>query len=592
MTTTFMKPTSSEATKIYAAFASTPMEARFDNRVVSNNAITVSLPSRPQMPSSENPLELKKMMDNYKKAVAEWESAKSKQINTKLSGIGKDIVANMFGRDAQGNLFYEKIMEAAAYSATDGQALSAGASANSNEIYTQIAEELLKRGYVVVYDVNSIQTYEQVYNASDAKAQALAAKTGKPATPVKRTSEGWMINFDYSIYRLVWNDSVSTIFYTQAWLDANTSDPTIRAQKKAAFDSFAFPVELVLSGSSNASASQSNDASYYEKLKIKRKSMDELLTELPADMQNSMISKGGRKIEDFKMRAPIFQESPVTVKMGTKEGLYYDERFYVYEIVQNKEGKSIKKRRGVLRASNIVDNATIAAGTSPASTFRQEGGKALYQGSLVELKEDFGLGFSVGYGLLDNYVGGVNIGAEARIPKLLKGSAGWNKYLRGLYLNANVAIGSYADQKLNLENALYIYNFQKASGSTMAIGASLSRETYILKKGNIYLMPELGAGIFSATVTEADGYDFTANGGLNIGGLYFNGGLGIGFHFSPMISLYTKAGFNMKLGEPSLTDDEGNEYSETFSTTQESGSIFAKARGLSTPVSVGLRFRF
>jgi hypothetical protein len=309
-------------------------------------------------------------------------------------------------------------------------------------------------------------------------------------------------------------------------------------------------------------------------------------------MQEDMVSKGGKKVEDFKMRAPIFQEYPTTVKLGSKEGLYYDERFYAYDMEQDKDGKTVKKRRGVLRASKIVDNATVATGESPASTFRQEGGKALYQGTLIELKEDFGLGFSVGYGLLDNYVGGVNIGAEVRIPRFLKGSAGWNKYLRGLYLNANVAIGSYADQKLNLEDPFFIYNFQKASGSTMAIGASLSRETYILKKGNLYLMPELGAGIFSATVTEADGYDFTANGGLNIGGLYFNGGLGIGFHFSPMISLYTKAGFNMKLGEPSLTDDDGNDYNATFSTTQESGSIFAKARGLSTPVSVGLRFRF
>ena len=584
MTTTFMKPTSSEATKIYAAFASTPMEARFDNRVVSNNSITVSLPARPQMPTSENLKELKSMMDNHKKSVAEWESAKAKQINAKLSGIGKDIIANMFGRDNQGNLNYDKIMDAASYSSSDAQALSAGASENKNVIYTEIAEELLKRGYIVVYDIKSTQTYDQFYNASDAKARAAAAKTGKPATPVKRTSEGWMIDFDYSIYRLVWNDSVSTIFYTQAWLDASTTDPSVRAEKKSAFDSFAFPLELVFSGSSNASASQSNDASYYEKLKIKRKSMDELLTELPVDMQNSMVFNGGRKIEDFKMRAPIFQVYPTTVKLGNKEGLYYDERFYVFEIKQNKKtGESFKKRRGVLRASNIVDNSTIADGKSPASTFRQEGGKALYQGTLVELKEDFGLGLNIGYGLMDKFVGGVNLGIEARIPNFLKGKANWAKYLRGLYLNANVGYNILPEDEVWASYPDYKY-----SGSSMALGVSLSRETYIFKKGNLYVMPEIGGGILSVTLNEY----FSDGTALNAGSMYVNGGLGIGLHVSPMISIFAKAGFNMRLGDATWTDENDTEYDVSTIGEFSTKSGFNKLNGMTTPVSVGLRFRF
>ncbi len=590
MTSTYIKSSDSQVEKIYGAFKNLPMEARFDNRLVSNNSLNVNMPAKPVMPTSDNPLELKKMMDNYKKAVQDWNTLKEKELNAKLSGVARDVISNMFGRDAQGNLSYAKIMEAAAYSATDGQALSAGASENKNNIYTEIAEELLKRGYVVAYDVKSLETYEQSYNKADASAQALAAKSGKPATPVKRTSEGWIANFDYSIYRLVWNDSISTIFYTQVWLDENVTDPAVRAQKKSAFDSFNFPLELMLSGSNTAISSQSNDAAFYEKTKIKRKSMDELITELPIDMQNSMVSKGGRKIEDFKMRAPIFQESPVSVKLGTKEGLYYDERFFVYEIVTDKKGNKEKKRVGILRSSKIVDNSIVAAGTSPASTFRQEGGKRLYQGSLVELKEDFGLGFNLGYIVSDPLAGGMTLGAEIRIPKLLKGSAGWNKYLRGIYLNANVSIGSFSDQKLNVEDASYYYNINKSSGSTMAFGASLSRETYFLKKGNLYVMPEIGAGLFSASLTELEG---TAPvGGINMGSLYVNGGLGLGFHFTPMISVFAKAGFNMKIGEPGFTNDAGEELDLILSVSQNNSSVFSKARGLSTPISAGLRFRF
>jgi len=528
-------------------------------------------------------------MEDYKKSVKEWEKTVSKMTFDALSPIGREVFGQMLSRTEDGNMSWDKIKEAASYSATDNQALAAKSSKNEANVLEEIAGELLKRSYYVVYNVTAIKTYEQVYNERDAAGQALAAKTKKPYTPVKRTQEGWQVDFNYYVYRLVWNDSIMGIFGNEVWLDASQTDASERAKKIAAFQNFVFPYELAVSGGSIAIASQSNNAEMYAKFKIKRKSMDELLTEIPADMLASMVSKGGRKVDDFKMRAPIFQESPTTVKLGSKEGLYYDERFFVYDMIQDKEGKTIKKRRGILRASKIVDNAKIAEGSSPASTFRQEGGKKLYQGSLVELKEDFGYGLSVGYGLLDGFVGGVNVGAEVRIPRLLKGSAGWNKYLRGLYLNANIAIGSYADQDLNLVSEGLL---QDASGSTMAIGASLSRETYFLKKGNIYLMPEIGGGIFSASVNEADGVDYTENGGVNIAGIYVNGALGIGFHLSPVISLYTKAGFNMKLGDPSLTDDEGEDLGYVLPTNQKSGTIFDKARGFSTPVSVGLRFRF
>ena len=592
MTTTYIKSSSNEVSKIYSGFKNTPMEARFDHRIVNNNTLNITLPKMTELPANDNPLGMKKALADYKKAKEEWSSQVSKTIVTSLAPIGRNVFGDMLSRDADGNMSYDNIMKAVAYSATDNQVLSANGSKNAANIQEEIAAELLKRAYVVVYDVNSVKTYEQVYNERDAAGQALAAKTGKAYTPAKRTQEGWQIDFNYYIYKLVWNDSIQNIFGNDAWLDASITDPSERAKRKSAFENFAFPFEMACSGSSIALASQSNNAEMYAKLKMTRKTMDELLTELPASMQDEMVSKGGRKIEDFKMRAPIFEEYPLTVKLGKKEGLYYDERFFAYEMVQDKDGKQVKKRRGVLRASKIVDNAVASTGQSPASTFRQEGGKYLYQGTLVELKEDIGLGFNVGYGLLDPLVGGVTVGAEIRIPRFLKGSAGYNKYLRGLYLNANISFGSFANQELRLEDASFYYTLEKTSGSTMAYGASLSRETYIFKKGNIYLMPEIGAGLYSATVSKLNEEGAEPEGGLNIGSLYVNGGLGIGVHFTPMISLFAKASFNMKIGEPSLTDDSGTDYDGLLSAEQSASSIFSKTRGFSTPVSAGLRFRF
>lgn len=438
MTTTFMKPTSTEATKIYAAFASTPMEARFDNRSVKSNTFNATFPKKPEIPTTEDPLELKKAMDDYKKSVKEWEKTVSKMTFDALSPIGREVFGQMLSRTEDGNMSWVKLMEAASYSASDNQALSAKSSKSSVNIIEEIAGELLKRSYYVVYDVKSIKTYEQVYNEKDAAGQAAAAKTQKPYTPAKRTQEGWQIDFSYYVYRLVWNDSIYGVFSNEVYLDTDEKDASERSKRIAAFQNFVFPFELAVSGSSIAIASQSNDADMYAKLKIKRKSMDELLTEIPASMQEDMVSKGGRKIEDFKMRAPIFQEYPTTVKLGSKEGIYYDERFFVYEIGLDKKGNKVKKRIGILRSSKIANNSVVATGNSSASTFRQQGGKRLNQGLLVELKEDFGFGLSIGYGLLDNFVGGANVGVEIRIPSLFKSKAGYGKFLRGLYLNGNV----------------------------------------------------------------------------------------------------------------------------------------------------------
>ena len=582
ITTTFIKPASNEIAKVYDGFATLPMEGRFDNRSVNSNMLNITIPPRPEMPKIENPLGAKRALEDYKRSLKDWDNAVSKSISSSISPIGKEVFGNMFSRTSDGNMSWDKLMEAANYSATDNQALSAKESKNSANEMEAIANELVKRSYYVVYDIKSIKTYEQVYNDIDASLKALSIKTKKPFKPTPRTQEGWQIDFNYFIYKLVWDDATVNDFGDKAWLDASTTDPAERSKKITAFENYEFKFELALSGGSTANASQSNNPEVYKNsklFKIERKSMDQLLAELPSSMQDVMVFKGGREIEDFKMRAPIFQEKPITVKLGTKEGLYYDERFFVYEMEQDKEGKTVKKRRGVLRTSNIADNSMIATGTSPASKFRQQGGKKLYQGTLVELYEDYGYGFSIGYGLLDNFIGGATVSAEVRIPRLFKGSGKLNKYLRGLYLNVNASYNPLMTGKKIDDDLEDEYDFQ-----CISYGGSLSRETYFTRKGNLYLMPEIGGGLFTANTKDyvdpdSDNKKVT----LTASGIYVNGSLGLGYHFTPMISFFVKGGFCMKLDptwEGAVIDTKN--YSEDFKTIE----------GISFPVFAGLRFRF
>ena len=605
ITTTFIKPASNEIAKVYEGFATLPMEGRFDNRSVNSNMLNITIPPRPEMPKMENPLGAKRAIEDYKRSLKDWDNAVSKSISGSISPIGKEVFGNMFSRTSDGNMSWDKLMEAANYSATDNQALSAKESKNSANEMEAIANELVKRSYYVVYNIKSIKTYEQVYNDIDASLKALSIKTKKPFKPTPRTQEGWQIDFNYFIYKLVWDDATVNDFGDKAWLDASTTDPAERAKKITAFENYEFKFELALSGGSTANASQSNNPEVYKNakfFKIVRKSMDQLLAELPSSMQDVMVFKGGREIEDFKMRAPIFQEKPITVKLGTKEGLYYDERFFVYEMEQDKEGKTVKKRRGVLRTSNIADNSMIATGTSPASKFRQQGGKKLYQGTLVELYEDYGYGFSIGYGLLDNFIGGATVSAEVRIPRLFKGSGKLNKYLRGLYLNVNASYNPLMMDKMIFDEDAYDVAYtngdvakkeqDKLNFQCISYGGSLSRETYFTRKGNLYLMPEIGGGLFTANAKDYDYVDpddsEVKKGTLTASGIYLNGSLGLGYHFTPMISFFVKGGFCMKLGDPTwkVEDDEID-----FSNVKYSKD-FKTIKGISIPVFAGLRFRF
>lgn len=584
----YIKSNNSITNQIFQNFKSLPIEARFDNRAVEDNLIQLNLPQKPQKPSSGDLQALVK----YNKSIDEWNSVRDKDVLKKLEPFSRAVMANIFSRDLQGNLSHNNLMNSAAYSATDAQAIASNASSLKGQIYEEIVGEILKRSYIVVYDVTSVKNYEQYYNELELAAQATAAKTGKPAQKVNRTQEGWLVDFDFSIYKINWNDSIEAVFYKDIWMDAST-EPNLKSTKKSAFDNMVLPLNRVLHGTSSAIASQTKEGASKLSGLLKRKTMDELLAEIPGIMQDKIVFQGGRKIEDFKIRGPIYQEYPTTVKLGSKEGLYFDERFFVYEIQQDKNGKEQKNKVGVLRVSKIAKNDTIATGNSLASTFKQQGGRSLYSGLLVELKEDYGLGLTAGYGIADNFFGGVNIGAEARLSSILKSKDSWGRYLRGVYVNVNITYNAFSDQNFFKDTSVQSLVFGgKSSGNSITAGASLSRETYFTKKGNLYLMPEVGFGIHSL---EIDGKDSTFA-TLNAQSYYVNFGVGMGWHLSPTISLFVKANSVMKLGY-SWTDKDGEEFDDEsldFINKQEKSSDwgFNKLTNMSLPINLGLRIRF
>jgi hypothetical protein len=95
---------------------------------------------------------------------------------------------------------------------------------------------------------------------------------------------------------------------------------------------------------------------------------------------------------DFQAQGSIFKMDPIRSKVGMKEGVKVNQRWFVYELEQKSDGKIAQNRKGVIRASGkIADNRTQATGESATTKFYQIYGGRLAEGMLLQQKPDFGI---------------------------------------------------------------------------------------------------------------------------------------------------------------------------------------------------------
>jgi len=586
---------------IFDSFSNIPMETRFDNRTLQTTKISFQFPPEPQPESAEKLKGLKDAIKKQNEAMANWRD-RCEDIKMKQMGlIGREMVADQWSRDNEGNFDYDALMKAAAYSATDADALKSSASADKGQVYTVIADKLLGKNYIISYTIEQIQSMQEYYDAQDKSGRETAAITKKEYKPVKRNREGWKVTFSYDVYRLMWNDSIQNIFYNDMYVDKSTTSN--RNEKISNFNDAIFEMELMHSGIAGASSTQSNDPERYKILK--RKSMTELMQELAPSMQSSAIFSSSKKVEDFKLKAPILSKAPIKAKLGTKEGLYVDQRFFAYEYEIDKKGNEVKKKKAVVRAVKIANNDSIATGNSIPSTFRQQGGKRIYEGTLLEMKEDVGLGLTMGYIIKDQFVGGLHVGLDLRLTgitgKILSPKV--NKILRSWHMNAYLTYGFEGADNMRFDDSNGItgseisnavWGSNSASTSSLAFGFGFFRELRITPRSNLYLLPEFGIGLYSFDMEGSDGYR------LNASNLYSTLGCGLVWQWSPAVSFIFKPNLYMKGDDPLFTyydteDEEttlygytGQEFVDTFPLTSKFTEILGNKVGL----TFALRFKF
>jgi len=434
----------------------------------------------------------------------------------------------------------------------------------------------MKKSYVAIYEITKVKSMNEVYNEMDASAQATAKSLNKPFTPTKRTLEGYKIEYKCLIYRLNWSDSMKSIFENNYLLTAETTEN--RETKIKAFENANIPMVSVIEVSGTVSATQSNDPASYKY--TKRKSMQELLQNSASNIQEDAMFQSTKQIDDFKTKAPVLQDYPTTAKIGVKEGIYLDEQFYIYEIEENPDGSQKKKKKAVVRVKKIADNAAIAKGESPASTFRQVGGRRIYDGMLIEMKEDLGVAATIAWGG-DGILGALDLRVD-RYLKVYKTDSSALRFLRGVHIAGYGSANSY---NTNLLADTTVDS--KLTGMRTMYGGSIGKEFFFTKKGKMYFYPEIGGALLTYTNTMYNGQTIaekTEDRSWSTISLVTS--LGLGINLSPRLSFIFKPSINIKTG--SFSDDvTGKEIITTdFSKT------FKNMNSTSTVFNFGLRLRF
>jgi len=329
------------------------------------------------------------------------------------NNVPNDIIAKWFARDDEtGRLDMTVVHKRGMYNATDDEVKRASGSKLGLAKLKDAGELLINHSYILILAFENIQTMEEKYAKQDAAKKAIADKMGTDYSPTKRRKNGWDGDVTGYLYRLSFSDSIMNIIYNDLWI-YDDDDATTAALKKEKFNQMKFPIEYVMMADGNADGSQYNQGEILAP--PTQLTRTELFSKMINTGMSAIIFDIEREIEEFRVKTPLYGTKPLRSKIGKKEGVTTEQRFFVYEFYQNKKGDTKANRKGVIRAKNVIDNREVATGESQKfTTFYQTAGFGLMEGLMLQQRNDFGFGIS-GNSTLTGEIGGFSLKAEANL---------------------------------------------------------------------------------------------------------------------------------------------------------------------------------
>lgn len=371
------------------------------------------------------------------------------------NNYGRQILSKWYNRKPNGVMDMDLIFERGMFNATDAAYVKAQSTKRGNDALKDYGERLIKRSYIVVLALHSIKT------AAEAEIKDF---------------HGWEATVNAYVFRVIYNETEQNKLYDTWIYDEDT--PQAIAQKNTLFNQLNIELEYVNSSVSAISAIQANANTTLGKF-VRQKTDDELMVDLMQKAYDESLFSLERSIDDFKVKTTIYSVSPIRAKIGLKEGLRCDNRYFVYEHVYNeKTNSSNPVRRGVIRAtSKIADNRHVAHGSMEASKFYQTAGRKLYEGYTLEQRNDFGM--EIWAGGESGRLSGFNPRLDIRLGRYVP--------IKALFVYVDLGLGS----------ATYI-------GSKGAVNPLFMRYSIGLAKGfqllrMLELRPYVGIGVESAS---------------------------------------------------------------------------------------------
>ncbi len=457
--------------------------------------------------------------------------------------VGQKILSKWFNRQSDGTFNVDVLKERGMFNASDADFLVASASKRGESALMDMGMGLIDKSYVLVFDFDQLMTMNQVYE--------------RDSVPVERRNmNGYKASVNAYLYKLNFNDSVAAYFFQDYW----TSTPD--KVKADAFEAAKFPFVPVQYIRKDILGTQYNPG--HALAPKEQKSGDELLKMLVETAQQAIIKDIENKNDGFRVKAFVSGVKPIAAKIGKKEGLAFDQRYFVYENKSRGDGTIVSKRRGVVKAMKVVDNRTVTTGDSDPSLFYQiAGGKIDNYGMFMEQKNDVGMNLILG--MTEGGLGGFNGRLEYYIGRpfyktgtLSKGLTSLKIYVEGGFDSGTYDYGTLTDAD---------FTFARFS-------AGLSKDFYLTNF--LHWGPFLGYGMEGATWKDSDN---------KIVSDYIEAGARIGINLSYNIQLIGSANYSMM-----LSSQEKDSAGEVVNDDVDYSGLFERGDGLG--INVGLRIMF
>jgi hypothetical protein len=397
------------------------------------------------------------------------------------NNVGTKIILNLITKDNQFSL--EEVEERAKYTMSDAQfkefkASHVGIDAQSSR---KLADKILASNFIMAFDFFNIITMEEYYNQIDA-ANRERAKNDKEYKfkPVERTDIGFMGEAKVEVYKILVNDSLLEMFWTSSF--PNNNEFNLRNAL-----SFVFPViykaseTFKISGNTSKVSAKENNLTNSDFFNMMTSSSN----------FNNFIDKLEADIPEFKVKAPIFSLKPIQVKIGLKEGVSPNKRYFIFEQIMKDNGEILLKRRGVIRAgTDVTDNRKVSEGEMLPTSFYQIQGRKLDIGMMTEENKDFAT-INLGYG---------NSGIYLKLDFLTNGmftQAG------RIYLDLDYNFISFKDE---LSEVTINGEDVKTNSSFYDIGIGYSKDFHFMR--NIFIGPVVGGRVYGGSFNEKKLHDF------------------------------------------------------------------------------------